>query len=364
MSAARPSPRGSRVALAIVSTILSLAALDRVLCLVYPRFEIRGSTLVPDAELGWKLRPNNLVPEWRFYTNAQGFRGTELRREGPRPLVAFIGDSVTHGATYHDDTFPSIFQRITGARVFNLGVPLYGPLEYVKVLRHVQRYEPDRVVIGYFIGNDVSDCQQRTAADVGLDPGDRTHLFGRWAWSGIYRFLLFRGVVQWPGMALALGGAADSGWEEKENAQGKKDGFTAMEVARVQVFRAGSYVDRWPCVRACIAETARLRPDALLLIVPDEMQVNDALWEEVITRAGDPSTFDRGRPNRELAALAAAAGLQVLDVTDALRASKETPYIRWDSHPSPLGNRIIAAALAQRLAPAARPRELPAAARP
>ena len=86
-----------------------------------------------------------------------------------------------------------------------------------------------------------------------------------------------------------------------------------------------------------------------MLILPDQMQVDDALWEEVMAKAGDREVFDRDHPNRRVTSIASSAGLRVLDVTLSLRRIREPTYFRWDSHTNPLGNRVIASFLAREL---------------
>jgi hypothetical protein len=334
------------VALALASLAAAVAVADRLLCLAYPAFEIDGSLLVHDAELGWKLRPSHVIPERGQRINRTGFRGGEFTRRGDPELVAFLGDSVTFGATRDESTFPHLFEELSGRPAYNFGVPRYGPLEYQRILPIVERFEPGQVVLGFFVGNDVLDCR----------PGRRPHFEDRpgrrspWGWSGIHRLLVFRGLVSWEPLEEALREVRESAWNERQPVRGE-DEFTAMELSRVEVFREGAHPERWACVEQALRAISAQRPDLVVLVLPDEMQVDDELWAELMSKAADPGGFDRTLPNRRVAELAAAAALRVLDATPALRAAGERVFFRWDSHPNPVGNRVIAELLARELAP-------------
>lgn len=335
--------------LALASLAATVALVDRLLCLAYPAFEIDGSALTWDDELGWKLRPSHVIPERGQRINGAGFRGREFERRGDLAPVAFVGDSVTFGATRDESTFPHLFEELSGQPAYNFGVPRYGPLEYQRILPTVERFGPGQVVVGFFVGNDVLDCRPGRRPVFDDRPGRRSP----WAWSGIHRLLVFRGLVAWEPLEEALREARESGWDERRPVRGE-DEFTAMELARVEVFRPGALAERWACVEETLRAIATARPDLVVLVLPDEMQVDDALWARLMAKAGDPGGFDREFPSRRVAELAGAAGLRVLDATPALRAAGERVFFRWDSHPNPAGNRIIAELLARELGAARR----------
>ena len=330
--------------ISLVTTLLLLAVVDRVLARIYPAFEISGSMFVADEELGWKLRPSHVIPEKGLRTNSSGFRGEEFERRGDGPLVAFIGDSVTYGATTNDMTFPRQLEDLAGWQTYNFGMPNYGPLEYARIAPRVARHQPDVVVVGVFIGNDIADCRAGRNKEFREKKGETNS----WAWSGIYRFLLFRGVVTWEPMERALAAAADTEFDSR-GPRRTEDQFTTMELARMQVFKPAAYRDRWTCLEESLGALIRELPAAHLLILPDEMQVNDELWGHLIEKAADPGRFDRGFPGRRLWEIGVRLGLPVVDPTEALRAEGERTYFQWDSHPNPHGNRIIAEVLREGL---------------
>jgi hypothetical protein len=100
----------------------------------------------------------------------------------------------------------------------------------------------------------------------------------------------------------------------------------------------------------------------LILLVPDEYQVNDALWHMLLPSAAKTYTpalplreglasFDRDLPQRRIHAWAEARGARVLDVLPALREAEKrarTYHLR-DTHWNAHGNRVAGAELADAL---------------
>jgi lysophospholipase L1-like esterase len=108
-------------------------------------------------------------------TNALGFRSDRQDQLAKSPntfRILVLGDSVTfgHGAV-HD--YPSLFEQTLKAwrpdvdwQVWNLGVPGYNTSQELAYLNEVgQAYQPDLVVVGFYI-NDIVDNRTRTPSAV------------------------------------------------------------------------------------------------------------------------------------------------------------------------------------------------------
>jgi hypothetical protein len=86
------------------------------------------------------------------------------------------------------------------------------------------------------------------------------------------------------------------------------------------------------------------------MIIPDEFQVEDELWERVSERAGRP--LERDRPQALLQAWLAEEQIPHLDLLPILRAAppladgRRHLYHARDTHWNARGNRIAAQALA------------------
>ncbi len=86
-----------------------------------------------------------------------------------------------------------------------------------------------------------------------------------------------------------------------------------------------------------------------VMIIPDEFQVEDALWNEVSAAANRP--LERDRPQQRLMAWFVNSGIPVLDLLPVLRAvepledGKRHVYHALDTHFNARGNEAAAGAL-------------------
>lgn len=70
--------------------------------------------------------------------------------------VLAVGDSFTYGyGVVREDAWPQQLARQTGLAVYNAGVGGYGPCEYVEVALELLDLEPDIVLVGLMLGNDI-----------------------------------------------------------------------------------------------------------------------------------------------------------------------------------------------------------------
>ncbi|MFA6111374.1 MAG: hypothetical protein WDA75_21670 [Candidatus Latescibacterota bacterium] len=104
------------------------------------------------------------------------------------------------------------------------------------------------------------------------------------------------------------------------------------------------------CRDLCRAQGARF----VVLMVPLKEQVYESAWEAALEYNGvrpGPAAVDRDAPNRIVRRLAAAAGIELVDVLDLLRdrAASEAFYYQVDPHLTAAGHRVVAEALADHL---------------
>jgi hypothetical protein len=133
-----------------------------------------GPLIAPDPVLGWR-RPGGatftLVRDGRpreIRTNSEGFRDIERRRAKPpdSTRIVVLGDSFVEAVEVDSQaTFPRLLeQRLTEGsctrrfEVLNFGMRGYGTAQEYLLLEHrVLPYQPDIVVLAFFVGNDVYD---------------------------------------------------------------------------------------------------------------------------------------------------------------------------------------------------------------
>lgn len=140
-----------------VSLLLSVGLLEVGLRLftVHP---VHGSSnRTQDDELGWVLG-SDLAD-----VDAHGFRNPDGARE--RVDIATLGDSHTYGqGVAAEDAWPRQLGLLAGARVYNFGVPGYGPVQYDALLADALELRPEHVVIGLYLPNDLHGvCHRRWA---------------------------------------------------------------------------------------------------------------------------------------------------------------------------------------------------------
>jgi hypothetical protein len=94
----------------------------------------------------------------------------------------------------------------------------------------------------------------------------------------------------------------------------------------------------------------------LVLLIPDEFQVEDDLWNTLEER-GPPVAVDRDLPRRLLGEWLTEQGISFLDLLPVLRAVSLGPdgrrhvYHLQDTHLNTRGNRVVGEALAEWLKP-------------
>jgi hypothetical protein len=144
-----------------------------------PGHERTGHRYLHDARLGWRN-----IPRWRATTfgaplniNSKGLRGPErcyAKPAGTRRILV-LGDSYAWGYGVSDaDVFSVVLEaRLRGAggtrwQVLNAGVSGWGTdQEYLFLLHEGLRYEPDIVVLAFFLLNDPTNLS--ASRQYGLD---------------------------------------------------------------------------------------------------------------------------------------------------------------------------------------------------
>jgi SGNH hydrolase-like domain, acetyltransferase AlgX/PAS fold len=178
------------------------------------------SCCIPDDTLAYRYRP--------FFTSTSSFKGymystvygvevpsltVELAADkngfihnnGTRdfPDIAIIGDSFVADGLNEADTFGRRLEKISGLTVGNLGVPGYGPLQYLEVLkRYGIQQKPRYALFVFYSGNDIQDISEYLRWKEGK---------GKYYYAGVLsQPFLGRYVVALKDGAHFLGGVADT----------------------------------------------------------------------------------------------------------------------------------------------------------
>jgi hypothetical protein len=316
----------------------------------------------------------------RFYLtthlNSGGYHDEEFFASGPDDLVvAVLADSFGLGVVPYESNFVTLAERrLQGAygdrfrrvALHNFGIPGIGMGEYAHLLAtEVEPTEPDLVVLSVFIGNDIFE-----STSFGRGRGRSRYVLQDWlVWSVPKRLWVMhaerRARERENGAPGRTGGATatvpdlyDERGHEKPSYSFQK--FLSIERFRMQVSNPSNPVlqERFQSfLRALDHFHAKLGPRLLVVLIPDEFQVNDELYHELVATFDDPHSYQRDYPQERIRAYCDQQGIALLDLLPALRSAQKTArtYHLRDTHINTHGNRVVgealAAALLERLSP-------------
>jgi hypothetical protein len=292
-----------------------------------------------DASAASRIRHHRGRPQGthnNMRLNSMGFFDTEFqvqRLPGVGRIVA-LSDSFGPGVVPFEENFLTLLdKKLDDARdteVFNFGIAGAGPPEYLYLYQTEARpFEPDIVLLCFFTGN---DFVRRKTYSI-LHPE---------------RFLVFTIVQR---LWAMKGEAPDLHMRNSDRETFSRESFLRIERERMEICRKA--LDRR--VRKQYEETFSMLEDIheamgsrlRVVIIPDEFQVNDALYRELIQEQGDE--FDRELPNQRLAAFFEERDIPFLDLLEPLREAEKqggATYKPQDTHWGTLGNAVAAEALA------------------
>lgn len=305
----------------------------------------------------------------RLRFNRDGFRGPDWPYEKPERTrrVAVVGDSMTVAVnTAEERTMVVALQRLlerafpeTAWEALNFGVSSASTGQELVLYRElVWRYQPDVVVLAFFVGNDLADNSRRLTS--------APRIYFELDELGGLRQLPYRavgsGLSKWLNQHSRL-----YVWYRSARARSREG---ARELARrlpsrFQVFNtAGGDEVRhaWELTRRLLAvfrdEVAAHGSRFVVAVIPTGPQVYDDLWAEVVALAGeDERAFDRDYPERMLAAICGDLGVECVTMAEEFRAAAEDGqdggerlfYDRGRAHFTDAGNLLAAEILYRRL---------------
>jgi lysophospholipase L1-like esterase len=302
---------------------------------------VSGDPLVLNEALdSWRLEPNRTYGG-RLTTNSQGYPSREFqveKRPGVRRIAA-LGDSFAVGVVPQDQNFLTLLERkLPNTEVYNFGVPGIGPREYDSILRSdVWRYQPDLVLVCFFVGNDVTGWWPLAKANK-LDPkAHRLYVLGHRAWR-LGRECFRRSEEAGLGYHEAL-----------EYAHLSRQTHLGHEVGRMVVCRYSQlervekcWIRTFKYLESINAQCRHHGVPLAVVLIPDEFQVNPALLAEARQFSLIPSDdVDLTIPQRRLTAYYQERDVACLDLMPAFAATTDAYYPR-DTHWNEKGNRLAA----------------------
>jgi len=356
-----------RVAVAAGAVLLTLAAAEIAARVAAgPRFAQGARQLRPqdalgrfDPDLGWALRPNvttSLLADgtsYRVSTNARGFRGAEIpeARTPGRPRIVVLGDSFAFGWGVNDgETFAERLAETAHVEIANLGVPGHSTDQALWLLDHeAARLRPDVVLLQFcvndFDGNETASAHPYAKPCWVRDPAG--------AWEERGRPVVMKAPI----------GAVPATWSETFAAH---SALWSVVTGSVPIRATESVGDDTSAVRAAQESVAHMGPDSVTAMLLARLKVRcDAIGARLaVFDASTPGRLDRppggadrsmllSPVSRRLAEIGRDAGFTVLSVDRALidAADRGESVTIPDGHWNAAGHAVVAAALAEQLAP-------------
>ena len=311
----------------------------------FPGFSLPQVMHQPAEPYGFELAPNqrafNLATPVTI--NSQGFRGPELRgRSETRFRVLCVGDSFTFGYGVSDnDSYPRQLERLLreggserDPEVVNSGVQGYATYHEMDFLEsRGLTLQPDAVILAVYY-NDLEARPEGSYADryqKELEQAESTlrHRAPRLHWA-------FRNSA-----ALTLANQIYRARQHGDANQARQTGGEAAESDAA-----------WRSMEEELRRFKQLSEEhgffPLVMVIPVRFQL----------AAGGAESRYPG----EVLAIAERLGLEAIDLRPVLRAALEQgidPYLAWDHHHGPEGNRLLAAAVRERLTRTALLRDSP-----
>lgn len=303
-----------------------------------------------------------------FPFNQQGYYDDDFFAAGPRDfVVALNADSFGMGGVPRPYNFThvaestlkkSLGERFERVAVHNFGIPGTGLPEYLYVLQNESKaYKPNLVVVCIFVGNDMDFLTAEATRHWSFQDW--------WIYKIPQRLLKAKRNVGLGELKTDQSSTPTRGFPlevqdhilrfivhpESEPARIEEEDFLWRETERVEVCNAKSRANR-ENQRIFFDLLTKYRQSAgenlLVVVIPDEFQVNDGLWKAVMGRVKSPLNYDRDLPQKAILAHCRQNGLACLDLLPVMRAAEpiEHTYHLRDTHFNAYGNKLAGVALA------------------
>ncbi len=295
-------------------------------------------------------KPGSLFRGHRL--NELGFNDRPFVRDsGDRYRIVALGDSFAFGVVPYPDNYLTLLEQELGhahaaVDVLNMGIPRTGPVEQLSLLvNEGLAYEPDLVLVSFFVGNDFLDVRRATAKRKTVT--DRSFVMSLLR----YAFVVRPNVE--PGQVYGSRPYDDDSPTFSEQT------FLKLVARRAVVFRTdwqpfAELLDRTVESLQDIERVCARRGIALsVVLIPEEIQLDPALQRALMDAfkrfRRDNTDFER--PNRMLYRRLTELEVDVLDLYPPFReaAGDARLYKPRDTHWNLAGNRLAAELITRHL---------------
>jgi hypothetical protein len=355
-----------KVLVPLLAGVLTVAAIELGLALFHPvPFSIETNMYFePDPYTGWRLKPGGTG----YYqmgipgnANSHGHRDVETSLKKPPGVfrILALGDSFTAGSNVRqEETYPKVLERHLRSaygsqiEVVNAGTGGWEPFQYAQYFEHYgYQFEPDLILVGFFIGNDTYDDHTRAdtlytaieghivTREAAADPSVRQKVI-LYDYSHIARLLLNHGPVA-----------------AKTYVRKRCDDFDEQHLL-IQRYKLPNHLrdsgEQREKAQNALNQIGRIKDLAgavpvVVALLPDETQINKPLQARII-EPGDLAKYDFNMPQSMLTEMFRGIGLPVIDALPAFLADRRCLYMN-DTHWTPEGHDLAAAVILDQLGP-------------
>ncbi len=373
------SPRMLRIADLILGNVALLLILGE--CGVRGASHLFPSPLLDrhGASLSERLAAHRTEPFSLHYgrpRNSLGYVDEEFVAPPGSRVIVSIGDSFSQGAVPWEYHFTTVCEeRMSHVEVFNIGVSGIGLEEYRSLMEtEALPLSPDVLVVNLFVGNDLVPGTRHGKPRGESPPRE----YGRFDLDRFHLPVVVRRVgVLWRESSRSAGLGTPQGADARRLSERSKaelerefpwladpmleaETFSETAFLDIEQRRArgicASQDDRFERAFAVLTEMRRLAGDTPLLVVliPDEFQVEDALWE-VLRQRFPAKKLERDRAQTVLIEWLTEQGISFVDLlpefrqVEPLADGRRHLYHRQDTHFNARGNRLAGQVMATAL---------------
>jgi len=347
------------IVLPLLSILLGILLVEFCLAVFYPiPYSLeKNMYFEPDPYTGFRHKPGSAG----YYptgieanANSRGLRDDEVAVPKPDGVfrILVIGDSFTVGANIEQaEAYPQVLERLLQSssgqqlEVINAGTGGWSPYQYASFLEHYGAdYEPDLVLAGLFVGNDIyvnrfAPDQTRTAV-----LGRRVSRGAARNWAIKLRIVAYENSHIVRALLANKPGMLDF---SRDNCGDFQDIFVQIQKNRISTHLAQPAAGQREFAERNLQQIYRMRQASesmgagfAVVIMPDENQLNPML-QNLVIEPGETDRYDFDMPQSWINAQFRAENIVALDLLPILRSDSRCLYMN-DTHWIPAGHELVA----------------------
>jgi acetyltransferase AlgX (SGNH hydrolase-like protein) len=287
-----------------------------------------------------RFRGKPFADDWDFKLNSHGFKDEEFsnKKENVYRILG-VGDSFSFGVVPYKYNYltlieSQVYLQNVNIEVFNMGIPSIGPKDYLSLLvKEGLALQPNMVLLSFFIGNDFEELKKRKLYEYSYVASLLHYIINL---QPEYEGRIIHGKGEY------CDDCPNFNYEE----------YLKIESQRSLIYLEGNsqlpkFLDRALYYLNRIKKICEKRGvDFVVVIIPDELQINQDLWREirdVYYPSIEDDKWNITRPNRMLSNELNKLSIDNIDLYEYFAdASSQRLYRPRDTHWNIAGNQLAA----------------------